>query len=285
MSLFQLLYDAAHNVLLTRLTAVYTEEDIVLRDRQVRRFVARNGLARGLMDYTHVTKVDIPMDVIVRRAQAPPMLPGQTRVVVAANEPAYSLNRVIVAHQYFSRKVEPLVVDSLQNAYYALGSSRFAFLPLAEDEQVHRERMVLAALATIDAGGRKRAAHYHLQSAAARQRMAEAEAVSPLADRRRFSFIMVSDLLNSGLRSTQLADRDLAVRRPRCRWETTLAACPISGRQQTTYLCPACRARLVDLVPLKGSASAQASGYALAGFDVQTRTDIHCHGVVLPKSR
>lgn len=283
--MFQLLYDAAHNVLLTQLSGVYSEEDIVLRDKQAARFVARNGLARGLMDYTRVTKVDIPMDLIIRRAQAPPILPGQTRVVVADNEPAYSLNRVIVAHQYFSRKVEPLVVDSLQDAYYALGSSHFAFQPLEEDAQARRERAVLGALATIDAGGRKRAAHYRLQSAAARQRMAEAEAVSPMAERRRFSFIMVSDLLNTGLRSAQLADRELGIQCPRCRCETTLASCPLLGRQQTTYLCPACRARLVDIVPLKGGVSAEASGYALAGFDVQTRTDIHCHGVVLPKSR
>lgn len=45
--LFQLLYDSVRNVLLTRLSGVYCEEDIVLRDRQVAAFVARNGLARG----------------------------------------------------------------------------------------------------------------------------------------------------------------------------------------------------------------------------------------------
>jgi hypothetical protein len=283
--LFQLLYDRDHNVLLTRLSGVYTEEDIVLRDRQVARFVARHGLARGLMDYTGVTAVDIPMDVIVRRAQAPPMLPGQTRVVVASSEPAYSLNRVIAAHQLFSRKVEPLLVKSLQDAYYALGRSRFDFELVEEDQHVHRERTAFAALAMIEADARKQAAHYLRMSAASRQRMAEAAAISPAIDRRRSSFITLSDLFNTVLRQARLSDSDLSLSCPRCRRETTLAACPISGRRQTAYSCPACQTRLAELVPLNGGPPGEASGYFFGGFEVQTRVDIVCRGVVLPSTR
>jgi hypothetical protein len=282
--LFQLLYDATRNVLLTRLSGVFTEEDIVLRDRHVAWFVARHGLARGLMDYSGISRVDIPLDVIVRRAQGPPMLPGQTRVVVAPNEPAYSLNRVIVAHQYLSRKVEPLVVGSLQDAYYALGSARFDFVPVEEDEHMRLERTALTALTTIDAQGRKQADHYRQQSATSRQRMAEAEAASPMMGRRRPSFITASDLFNTMLRHTRLSDGDLSIRCPRCLRDTTLAGCPVSGRRQTTYRCPACQARLVELVPLQGGCSGETSGYSFGGFDVQTRTDIICHGIVLPTS-
>lgn len=283
--MFQLLYDRAHNVLLTRLSGVYTDEDIVLRDRQVARFVARHGLARGLMDYTGVTAVDIAMDVIVRRAQAPPMLPGQTRVVVAPNEPAYSLNRVIVAHQYFSRKVEPLLVTSLQDAYYALGRSRFDFELVEEDQHMRRERAAFAALAVIEADARKQAAHYLRMSAASRQRMAEAPAISPAIDRRRSSFITLSDLFNTVLRQARLSDSDLSIRCPRCRRETTLAACPISARRQTAYGCPACRTRLAELVPLHEGPSREPPGYSFAGFEVQTDADITCRGVVLPRTR
>ena len=120
-------------------------------------FVACHGLTRGLMDFTGVAAVDIPLDVIIRRAHAPPVLPGKTRVIVAPNEPSYSLNRVVTAHQYYSRKVEPLLVDSVQDAYHALGSSRFDFLPLYEDVRMRRERQAFAALAEIDAGARKQA--------------------------------------------------------------------------------------------------------------------------------
>jgi hypothetical protein len=282
--LFQLLYDRAYKVLLTRLSGVYTEEDIVLRDRQVARFVARHGLARGLMDYTGVTAIDIPMDVVVRRAQAPPMLPGQTRVVVAPNEPAYSLNRVIVAHQYFSRKVEPLVVESLQDAYYALGRSRFDFVPVEEDQHMRRERTAFAALAMIDARARKQAARYRRMSAESRQRLAEAGAASSPLARGRPSFITVSDLFNTALRHADLSDADISIRCPRCRRETTLAGCPMWGRRQTTYTCPACQARLVELAPLPGGQAREPSGYSFGGFEVQTRADMSCQGIVLPKS-
>jgi transposase-like protein len=98
----------------------------------------------------------------------------------------------------------------------------------------------------------------------------EADADLPEWLHRPGSFIIVSDLFNTALRHTRLSDAELAMRCPRCRWETSLAARPISGRRQTTYTCPACRARLVDLVPRPTDPFAEAAGYALGGFDVQT---------------
>lgn len=283
--LFQLLYDRTHNVLLTRLSGIYREEDIVLRDRQVATFVARHGLARGLMDFTAVTSVDIPMNVIVRRAHAPPVLPGKTRVIVASNEPSYSLNRVVAAHQYYSRKVEPLLVDSLRDAYRALGSSRFDFLPLYEDEPMRRERQAFAALAEIDTGARKQAERYRTLAAASRQRAAEAEPVAPTMERRRSPFITVSDLFNTVLRHAHLSDADLSIRCPRCRRETTLAGCPILVRRQTTYRCPGCSAPLVQLASDDFERSGEVSGYSLSGFQLQTWAHIKCHGSIFPKSR
>ena len=241
-SLFQLLHDRIHNVLLTRLSGVYREEDIVLRDRQVAAFVARNGLARGLMDYTAVTAVDIPMDVIVRRAQGAPMLPGQARVIVAPHEPSYSLNRVVAALQYYSRKVEPVLVKSVEDACYALGSNRFEFLPVEDDERMRWERTALAALAAIDAQGRKEAEDYRHTSAELRQALP--------AGRRSLALITVSDLFNTMLRHTEVSDADLSIRCPRCQWATSLAECLLRGRRETTYNCPRCGAGLIEIVPL-----------------------------------
>ena len=68
--MFQLLHDPRHNVLLTRFSGTYVATDISLRDKAVGRFVARNGLARGIMDYSAVEAVDIP-DRGRRRALRP----------------------------------------------------------------------------------------------------------------------------------------------------------------------------------------------------------------------
>ena len=273
--LFRLLYDAARNVLLTELSGTYTEEDIVIRDRQVARFVARHGLARGLMDYTGVTRVDVPMDVIVRRAQSPPMLPGQTRIVVAPAEPAYSLNRVFIAHQYFSRKVEPLMVHSVQDAYRALGGSRFHFQPIEEDDQTRWERTAAAALAAIDARGRKDAEVYRRASAELKQAL-------PAFQHRKLSSITVSDLFNTMLRHAELSDADLSMSCPGCQRTTLLANCRLWGGRKTTYSCPRCAAALVELVPIRGT-SVESAGYSLGGFNVWTHADVSCGDVLLPK--
>ena len=282
--MFQLLYDSAHNVLLTRLSGVYCEQDIVLRDKQVAGFVARNGLSRGLMDFTAVTAVDIPMDVIVRRAHAPPLLPGQARVIVASNEPSYSLNRVVAAHQYFSRKVEPLLVGSMRAAYHALGATRFDFVLVQDDEQLRRDRIAFAAFAEIDAGARRQVDRYRRLAAASRRRMAEPQASTVTVPHAR-SLITASDVFNTALRHARLTDRDLSVHCPRCGREMALAACSIRVRRQTTYSCPACTARLLTLKPGRGAPIAEGPGYSFGSFNVETYVDIRCHGVVLPKSR
>jgi hypothetical protein len=113
------------------------------------------------------------MDVIVRRAPAPPMPAWSSRIVVAPAEPAYSLNGVIIAHQYFSRKVEPLMVPSAQDAYHALESGQFHFQPVEEDDHTRWERTAIAALAAIDARGRKEADAYRRTSADLRQALSE----------------------------------------------------------------------------------------------------------------
>jgi hypothetical protein len=282
--LFQLLYDRSHNVLLTRLSGTYCEDDLALRDKQVAAFVARHGLARGLMDYSGVTAVDIPMGVIVRRCQAPPLLPGQTRVIVAPGEPSYSLNRVIVAHQYFSRKVEPLLLRSLPEAYHALGSNRLEFVPVEEDERMRRDRIAFGALAEIDAGARKQAERYRTLAAASRQRMAEVRGLSPAMVARGMSFITVGDLFNTALRHAQVSDRDLSIRCPGCRRERTLAACHILVSRRTTYGCPACGERLVELSQAQDRPAVEPLGYSFGDFELQTSANISCHGSVLPKS-
>jgi hypothetical protein len=206
-------------------------------------------------------------------------------VIVAPNEPSYSLNRVIAAHQLFSRKVEPLLVKSLLDAYHALGSNRLNFAPVEEDEHMRRDRLAFRVLAEIDAGARKQAERYLTEAAASRLRYAEVSALWPAMERRRLSFITVSDLLNTVLRHAHLSDNELSMRCPGCRRETTLAACPILVNRRTTYGCPACAYHLVELMQVPHRPSLETPGYTLGDFELHTSAEITCHGRVLPKSR
>ena len=85
-SVFQLSYDSANNVLLTRVWGVFVEQDVVLIDKQVARFVGRHGPTRVLVDFCGVRRVDVPLEAIVRRAHAPSILRGQTGVFIASKE-------------------------------------------------------------------------------------------------------------------------------------------------------------------------------------------------------
>jgi hypothetical protein len=284
---FQLLFDPRHNVLMTRLYGTYVEADIVVRDNAVARFVARRGLARGIMDFSEVETVDVPMDSIVRRAQAPPVLLGQARVIVAPHEPAYGLNRIIAAHQLYSRKVEPLLVRTLDEAYRALGMCEPAFEAVESDDATRRDAVALRVLAEIDtargaAGGDER---QRLRKKMLGLLDAVLTGEQPPGNRPRpqAGAITLADVLNTFLRRGTVSDADLMATCGRCRRKKPLASYMIAAGRETTYTCPTCADVAVVLAPAAGSPPSLC-GYALGTFIVRTAVDIECPGGVLPKS-
>ena len=283
--MFQLLFDARHTVLMSRFHGTFVEADICVRDRAVARFVARHGLARGIMDYSAVEAIDVPMDYILKRAQAPPVLAGQARVIVAPREPAYSLNRVVAAHQLYSRKVEPLLVGSLEEAYRALAISDPAFEPLENDEATELEAVALGVVAAIDhacaAGGDERQRMRQKML-----RLLDTVLTDKAAGQARVgAAITLSDVLNSVLRRATLSDADLLANCARCRLKIPLSACRVEAGRETTYACPNCRGVMLTLASAAGSSPEPARGYVLGSFVARTDVDIECPGGLLPKSQ
>lgn len=281
--MFQLLFDRRHAVLMSRFHGTYVAADIAVRDNAAARFVARHGPARGIMDFTNVEAIDVPMDYIVERAHAPPILPGQARVIVAPHEPAYSLNRVIAAHQLYSRKVEPLLVGTLEDAYRALDIDEPAFEPVEVDEATRLEVMAFDALAGIE---RARLVNADRQSM--RRKMLRlldtviATKGSP-GQTVAISAITLSDVLNTLLRRATLSDADLSARCAHCRRETFLNACQIEAGRETKYTCPGCGSMMLALAATDES-PARMHGYTLGSFQLRAIVDIECAGGTLPKS-
>jgi hypothetical protein len=283
---FQLLFDARHTVLMSRFHGTYVEADICVRDKAAARFVARHGLARGIMDFSAVEAVDIPMGYILERAHAPPVLPGQARVIVAPREPAYSLNRIFAAHQLYSRKVEPLLVGTLEEAYRALAITDPAFEPLEDDTAAQLETIALGVVAAIDQAcavsgderRRMRQKMLRLLDTALTGKPAARHAPAGTT-------ITLSDVLNAVLRRVTLSDGDLAANCARCRLTTPLSACRVEAGRETTYACPSCRSVLVTLASASRASAEPARGYVLGSFLVCTDVDIECPGGLLPRSR
>jgi hypothetical protein len=281
---FELLFDRRHGVLMSRFHGTYVAADIAVRDNAAERFVARHGPARGIMDFTAVEAVDVPMDYIVERAHSAPALPGQARVIVAPHEPAYSLNRVIAAHQLYSRRVEPLLVGTLDDAYRALGIDEPAFERVEADEATRLEVMAFDALAGIErtrlAAGDDRQDMRHKML-----RLLDTVIATKgsLGQTPTVSTITLSDVLNTLLRRTKVSEADLSARCARCGHRTSLAACRIEAGRETTYACPGCGKKMLTLAAA-GDSSGTVHGYTLGGFRLRTAVDIECRGGILPKS-
>lgn len=281
--MFQLLFDPRHNVLMTRLYGTYVEPDITLRDKAVARFVARHGPARGIMDYTSVEAVDIPIEVIVRRSAGPALLRGQARVIVAPREPVWALNRIFAAHSLYRRGEEPLLVRSLEEAYRELAIDPPGFELVPADADSRRDGVALGVLAAIDD---TRGAADAAERERTRQKMLKLldtvmKRPEPI---HKAAAITLSDVLNAALSHASVSDDDLKATCASCSGRRPLSRCTILAGRETTYACPGCNSVIVVLAAVDDGVPARSPpGYEIGRFIVHTAADIECPGGVLPK--
>jgi len=289
--LFELLFDARNNVLMTRYFGTYVTEDIVLRDNAASRFVARRGPARGIVDFSDVQAVDMPIDRLVERAQAPGVLGSERRVIVAPNDLTYGLNRVFTAHRVYVGKIEPLLVRTLAEAFEVLDLDDPKFEPVEPDPRLEAEETVVRALSAID---RAQEGTAIIDRASERQklrakflRLLEAVPARPPWKHpvRSPNAITLSDVLNSTLNRAAITDNDLATRCSKCRRKTTLALCEVIAGRETKYACPNCDSLMVAFALVSSPEEKPRDGaYRVGNFQVRTTVDIHCPGATLPRS-
>jgi hypothetical protein len=265
--MFRLSFDPKHNVLLSSFSGTYGPEDISVRDGAVRRFVARHGPCHGIMDYSAVDQITVPLDMLIRRSHEPPILGGRQRVIVAPNDPALSFNRLVAAHQLYARKEEPIIVSSLRDAYLAIGVSAPHFHPVPEDVAADRERVLHAVLRDIG------------------QATTDPNWESFLLARpnKPAKHIALSDVLNIALGRSALTEADLRAACNRCREAFLLHQAPVLTGRATTYLCPTCRMWMVKVTSLRPADAERAAGYVLGGFEITAQSDLHIAGVRLPR--
>jgi predicted RNA-binding Zn-ribbon protein involved in translation (DUF1610 family) len=279
---FQLLHDQRHNVLLTRFSGTYVATDISLRDKAVGRFVARNGLARGIMDYSAVGAVDIPIEVVVERSSQPPLLPGQARVIVSPGEPLWAMNRIFAAHRLFRQGEEPILVRSIDEAYQALSMVDPVFEPVAVDPASRLEGVAHDVLAGIESS--RGATDAEERERLRRKMLRMLDTVlerGPAA--RKITAITLSDVLNAMLSRATVSDADLKTTCATCNSRLPLSCYTISAGRETTYACPGCGQVMVVLAAVDEGTGPSPPGYEMGRFIVRTAGDIECPGAMLPK--
>lgn len=281
--LFQLLFDSHHNVLMTRVYGTYMESDITLRDKAVARFVARQGKARGIIDFSDTEAVAVTVDMVVRRSAGPALLEDRQRVIVAPREPLWALQRIFAAHQLYRRGTEPILVRSLDEAYRALAIAKPDFEPVEIDSAGRREGIAAAVLAGIEHKHGAAKAEERERTRAKMLQLLDTVLARPAPSGE--GAITLSDVLNAELSGVTVSDADLKAICGGCKGRKPLSRYTLSAGRETTYACPACGRVAVALSPVEDNPTdAMPQGYELGRFIVRTAGDIECPGALLPKS-
>jgi hypothetical protein len=119
--MFTLAYHRKHKVLLAHFSGVFSSEDIEEVDRAVIAFTAREGPSHGLLDFTEVEAVSVPLSRLVLRSQQPAISPGHQRVfVVGANLQALELARTFASQQALAGSSSVRIANTLEEAYALL---------------------------------------------------------------------------------------------------------------------------------------------------------------------
>jgi len=134
--MFSLAFDRRHNVLLTRFSGVFNSSDIDELDNAIVRFAVYHGPAHGILDFSSVVAVSVPMNRLLHRARQAPVSAAHKRVIVAADPELFQIASRFTAEQSAAGTAVPLVVASMDEALEALGVKDPVFEPLANIAQL-----------------------------------------------------------------------------------------------------------------------------------------------------
>ena len=126
--MFSLALERRHRVLMVRVTGVMSSQDFDTHDHAVLAFLAREGMVRGLYDFSAVDAVAVPASKVVQRGQAPSIITD--RVVVAPRSASEEFARAIRDQQRLAGHREPTIVATLCEAYSLLGLDDAHFEPI-----------------------------------------------------------------------------------------------------------------------------------------------------------
>jgi hypothetical protein len=128
--MFNLSFESGYRVVLAQFAGVLSSEDIKGLDKALAAFVARHGLARGILDFSSVQANAVPRSFLIWRARLPQILLGQERIIVAPQQEIYELACAYAAQQRDFGNIQGQIVRTLGDAYLALDLKQTDFRPV-----------------------------------------------------------------------------------------------------------------------------------------------------------
>jgi hypothetical protein len=130
--MFALAFDRRHNILLTRFSGVFNSSDIAELDTAIVRFTSDHGPAHGILDFSAVVAVSVPLSKIIQRGRQPAISPIHRRIIVVSDPELFQLARSFTVQQGLAGSPEPIVVSSMEEALKSLAVESPQFEPLAK---------------------------------------------------------------------------------------------------------------------------------------------------------
>ena len=130
--MFALAFDRRHNILLAKFSGVFNTSDITELDAELVRFTSDHGPVHGILDFSTVAAVSVPIGKLMQRGSQPAISPAHKRIIVAGDPELFRLARSFATQQGLAGSPEPIVVSSMEEALAVLAAKEPNFEPLAK---------------------------------------------------------------------------------------------------------------------------------------------------------
>ena len=92
-------FDRANRILWTRSSMELTGETLRRLDEMVKKFVARDGAADAILDFSAAPPATIETSLVHQRSRSPLIMPGRRRVFVAPHDHLFGMLRMYAGYQ------------------------------------------------------------------------------------------------------------------------------------------------------------------------------------------
>jgi hypothetical protein len=119
-------FDRVNRILWIRFSMALTRENLRRLDKMAATFVAREGAADAILDFSGAPQDSIETALVHERTNTPLIMPGQRRVFIAPHDQLFGMLRMYAAYQ----ADPPSVVRTFDEALEALQLSAPTFEPV-----------------------------------------------------------------------------------------------------------------------------------------------------------
>jgi hypothetical protein len=128
--MFILAFDGGYNVLKSTIVGVLSSDLLAAWDQAVVSFTARHGPSHGLIDFSRVDAIAVPLSRLASRGRQPQINPGWARVIVAPRSDLVEWCSLYCDYQSSAGNRPPIVVASMDEAHGVLGLTDPVFEPV-----------------------------------------------------------------------------------------------------------------------------------------------------------